>query len=158
MGDSSSHAPRSGMDRFRGTLRLPGYHSLAGGSAIRPRSSFSDAPGSSYLRPGFREELQFSSHWDDGHNIPDPSRCGPPPCQPPEVMGSKRKAFFCELGQLDSEVMGHSSASRGSPRNCLVFLTMSSPSGELKSALGSHHSGQSQSERALIHREPQSHH
>lgn len=70
----------------------------------------------------------------------------------------KERHFFCELGQLDSEVMGHSSASRGSPRNCLVFLTMSSLSGELKSILGSHHSGQSQSERALIHREPQSHH
>lgn len=48
-------------------IETPWAPQLSWGSAIRTQSPFSDAPGSSYLRPGSREELQISSHWDDGH-------------------------------------------------------------------------------------------
>lgn len=53
-------------------IETPWAPQLSWGSAIRTQRPFSDAPGSSYLRPGSREELQISSHWDDGHTYTRP--------------------------------------------------------------------------------------
>lgn len=137
----------SPTDRFRATLRLPGHHSLAGAALSDPgaHSLMLQGPPTSGLGLGKNYSLAVTGMMVT--HISDPSPCGPLPCQPQKVMGSKRKAFFCELGQPDSEVM----VTQGPWRKSQELL--GSLRGELISILGSHHSGQSQSERAVIHRE-----
>lgn len=145
MGDHSNRAPPcSHMERVRGMQRLPGHQSLTGAALPDPRAHSLRLQGPPASGLGFGKNHSLALTRGVVTHIPAPSSCSPPPCQPQEVMGSKRKAFFCELGQPGRRVMGHSRALGGSPKNCLVFLTMNSKlSRELVSTLRSHPSGQS---------------